>query len=159
MIPLAFYHSLLPSWPKDQRCFGTDKHPHICGAEKINTTATTSTTKQTHLNNTGCGSSSTPGFSKSSNVASPLSFHNSSNLLICVDEIWRARSCSWSEGILTSQVKKHRSSINGIHCVVSQFMSLEEGTAAHGCLGDNEYMYIHRHTQLTCKSRQPQYHF
>lgn len=45
-----------------------------------------------------------------------------------------ARSCSCSEGTLTSQDRNERSSISGDHCVVSQTMSFELCIAAHGCL-------------------------
>jgi len=75
------------------------------------------------LRPTCAGSSSTPGFSKSSRCASGFSFHNSSSLLICCAEIWRARSCSASEGTFTSQDKNCRSWIRGCHWVGSQFMS------------------------------------
>lgn len=44
-------------------------------------------------------SSSAPGLSRSSSVASGFSFHISSSLLIWADVICRARSCSCSLGI------------------------------------------------------------
>ena len=69
------------------------------------------------------GSSSMPGFSRSSRCASGFSFHSSSRRLICWAEIWRARSCSASDGTLTSHGRNWRSWINGCHCVGSQFMS------------------------------------
>lgn len=53
-----------------------------------------------------------------------LTFHSSSSLLICWAVICRARSCSCSEGILTSQDRKQRSWIRGCHCELSQLMSL-----------------------------------
>lgn len=53
-----------------------------------------------------------------------LTFQSSSNLLICWAVICRARSCSCSEGILTSQERKQRSWIRGCHCELSQLMSL-----------------------------------
>ena len=39
--------------------------------------------REAYLSLTGCGSSSTPGFCRSSSVASGFSFQRSSNLLIC----------------------------------------------------------------------------
>lgn len=45
-----------------------------------------------------------------------------------------ARSCSASDGTLTSQDKNARSSMMADHCEVSQFMSRELVRAAHGCL-------------------------
>ena len=71
---------------------------------------------QSYLSKTCCGSSSTPGFSRSSRVASGLSFHSSSNLLICWAEICLALNCSCSEGTFTSQGRNWRSWINGCHC-------------------------------------------
>lgn len=53
-----------------------------------------------------------------------LTFQSSSSLLICWAVICRARSCSCSEGILTSQDRKHRSWIRGCHWELSQLMSL-----------------------------------
>lgn len=53
-----------------------------------------------------------------------LTFQSSSSLLICWAVICRARSCSCSEGILTSQDRKQRSWIRGCHCELSQLMSL-----------------------------------
>ncbi|RNA40826.1 hypothetical protein BpHYR1_006775 [Brachionus plicatilis] len=91
---------------------------------------------------TCCGSSSTPGRSKSSNLASGASFHSSSSLFICWAVIWRARNCSCSDGILTSHDKNERSSINGFHSVGSQFKSLREVWVAHGC----------RHSRTTTES-------
>src|SRR5690348_10914930 len=88
----------------------------------------------TYRSMTWLGSSSTPGFSKSSKVAEAFSFHSSSSLLIWGMLIWRARSCSCSDGTLTSHGKKQRSSIRGSHCDVSHVMSLLVGIDAHGCL-------------------------
>lgn len=79
-----------------------------------------------YLNMTDAGSSSMPGFSKSSRVASGFSFQSSSSRLICTAEIWRPRSCSSSEGIFTSQRRNVLSCINGCHWVGS----LNEGNTS-----------------------------
>lgn len=63
-----------------------------------------------------------------------LTFHSSSSLLICWAVICRARSCSCSDGILTSQDRKQRSWISGCHCELSQLMSLRLLWLAQGCL-------------------------
>ena len=52
---------------------------------------------------TGWGSSSTPGFSRSSKVASGFVFQSSSTLFICWALTWRALNCSCSEGTCTMQ--------------------------------------------------------
>lgn len=78
-----------------------------------------------YLSNTWVGSSSTPGFSRSSSVASGLSFHSSSSLLICWAEIWRLLICSWSEGTLTSHDRNCRSCINGCHWLGSLFKRMQ----------------------------------
>lgn len=49
-------------------------------------------------------------------------------------EICLARSCSASDGTLTSQERKDRSSMIADHCEVSQLMSRALVRAAHGCL-------------------------
>lgn len=61
-------------------------------------------------------------------------FHSSSSLFICCAVIWRARSCSCSDGIFTSQDRKQRSWISGCHCELSQLMSFRLLWLAHGCL-------------------------
>lgn len=106
-----------------------------------------------YLSKTGCGSSSTPGFSKSSNDASALSFQSSSNLLIWTEVIWRARNCSCSDGTFTSHVRKLLSSIRGIHWDVSQFISLDEGTAAQGCLHEKNWWVIFHHCKISGKKK------
>lgn len=63
-----------------------------------------------------------------------LTFQSSSSLLICWAVICLARSCSCSEGILTSQDKKQRSWIRGCHWELSQLMSLRLLWLAQGCL-------------------------
>lgn len=67
-------------------------------------------------------------------MALALSRQSSSSLLIWWKVMGRARSCSCSEGTLTSQDRNERSSIRGDHCVVSQTMSFELCIAAQGCL-------------------------
>ena len=69
----------------------------------------------THLSLTWSGSLSSPGACSDSSVAVASIFQSSSSLLICEAEIWRALACSLSEGILTSQLRKHLSWINGCH--------------------------------------------
>lgn len=61
-------------------------------------------------------------------------FQSSSSLLICWAVIWRALSCSCSDGILTSQDRKQRSWMRGCHCELSQLMSFKLLWLAHGCL-------------------------
>lgn len=69
-------------------------------------------------------------------------FQSSSSLLICWAVICRARSCSCSDGILTSQERKHRSWIRGCHCELSQLMSFKLLWLAHGCLcHDQNHMW------------------
>lgn len=51
-----------------------------------------------YFKTTGWGSSSTPGFSRSSKVASGLVFQSSSTLFICWALICRALNCSCSDG-------------------------------------------------------------
>lgn len=65
-------------------------------------------------------------------------FQSSSSLLICWAVIWRALSCSCSEGILTSQDRKQRSWMRGCHCELSQLMSFRLLWLAHGCLCYNQ---------------------
>ena len=77
-----------------------------------------------YLNKTFCSASSTPGFSKSSKLASGLSFHISSSLLIWAAFILRDLSWSVSEGTLTSQERKLLSSIKGFHFEWSNIISL-----------------------------------
>lgn len=67
-------------------------------------------------------------------VSEWLTFQSSSSLLICCAVICRARSCSCSEGILTSHDRKHRSWIRGCHCELSQLMSFRLLWLAQGCL-------------------------
>lgn len=65
-------------------------------------------------------------------------FQSSSSLLICWAVIWRALSCSCSDGILTNQERKQRSWIRGCHCELSQLMSFRLLWLAHGCLCYNQ---------------------
>lgn len=65
-------------------------------------------------------------------------FQSSSSLLICWAVIWRALSCSCSDGILTSQDRKQRSWMRGCHCELSQLMSFRLLWLAHGCLCYNQ---------------------
>lgn len=114
----------------------------------------------THRRRIGWGSSSTPTFSRSSIVAAALSFQSSSSLLIWWKVIWRARSCSCSDGTLTSHERNERSSISGDHWVVSQTMSLELCIAAHGCLWLQKVSYgdicLGRASLCTCReARRP----
>ena len=79
------------------------------------------------------GSSSTPGFSKSSSVALAADRHRDSSLEICADVIWRARMRSFSDGTFTSHGRKARSSMSGSHWVRSQSaLPFSDGRLRHG---------------------------
>lgn len=93
-------------------------------------------------------------------------FQSSSNLLICWAVIWRALSCSCSDGIFTSQDRKHRSWISGCHCELSQLMSFRLLWLAQGCLnGGTKFRpsiggfklieLLLNHSTSYCKSMRP----
>lgn len=73
-----------------------------------------------------------------------VTFQSSSSLLICWAVIWRALSCSCSDGIFTSQDRKHRSWIKGCHWELSQLISFRLLWLAHGCL--NTQTHTHGNT-------------
>ena len=55
-----------------------------------------------------CASSSIPGFSRSSSVASGSLVHNSSSLAICAEEMCLARDCVAKKEMLRYMVKEHK---------------------------------------------------
>lgn len=86
-----------------------------------------------YRSSTGCGSSSTPGFSRSSSVASASLRHSASSLEIWAPVICRARLRSFSDGTFTSHGRKARSSMSGSHWDRSQSaLPFSDGRFRHG---------------------------
>lgn len=87
-------------------------------------------------------------------IVCSVTFQSSSSLLICWAVIWRALSCSCSDGIFTSQDRKHRSWIRGCHWELSQLISFRLLWLAHGCLNTQTHPCGYTVWELTFVNRQ-----